>query len=423
MNPAALHENKEVPAISDQLRPRAHAWGIVLILTLVALTSYRFPALWELWQINHYPTFIDAAVIVAGAESVRHHIDPMYFNPYDAFHRTLNYPRIWQALAVVLTPGSTLILAFTFWGAFLGSLIPVIRQSRQVPVLIVVASIFNPSVILALERGNCDLLIMALIVAAVCAFEYNRLLSFLLWIAATVLKLYPLFAAAYLIGPIKRREFYLAVAVLLIPALYEIQNIHDLSAIRAGTPDTIYGYGRACLPLVAAEIGFKIGPPLLLGYWILLASPLLGVRASLPEVNNHLPSTDHRYRLSTQFFLAGAGVFLGTFLLGSNHEYRQIWLILCLPHLFSSQSSLKVRVISRCAALSILTTLWSPVIIQFVAGELSSPTIALLFTHAIKGLTYICLGLLWTGMVWERVKEGVACFRSDSRSSVGTATV
>lgn len=403
MNPSALPSKTDVSAPTE-LRPQWQAWAFVVALTVVALSCFHFPVLWGFWQINHYPGFMDAAVITAGAESVRHHIDPMYFNPYDAHHRRLNYPRVWQALSVFLSPDSTPILAFTFWGTFLISLFPILRYSNRVPLLLIIAAVFSPSVILAFERGNCDLLIMALVIGAVYAFEHNRLLSLLLWIAAFMLKLYPLFAGGHLVKNLTRKNIYIAAAVLLLPAVYELQHLQDLLAIRAGTPDTMYGYGGTCFRLVAAEAGIKIGDGGLVVYAIFLALPLLGFFV----VPTELRDEDRKDVLSTRLFIASAGIFTGTFILGSNQEYRQIGLIACLPYLFAPQSNYKLKLITTYSWLSLLITFWNPFLVQYMPNDIASPVSTLLFIQVIKYTTYLSLGFLWCHQAKGRIRSVLA---------------
>lgn len=389
MNPSA-----QAAINGPRLAFKRHTW-IAFVALAIAASSAIFPKLWTIWQFNTYPSFIDASVIAAGAESVRHHIDPLYKNPFDQRHRTLNYPRVWQSLAVVVGQGSTPYLAFSFWAAFFVALAGFLRRAGPSAWWLLLLTCCSPCVMLALERGNCDLLIWALMVGAAFAKERSWTLSALIWLLAVMLKLYPLFAAPFLIQRVTRREFILAGLAVAAVGIYELQHLQDLVAIRAGTPDAPDGYGRSCITQLLQLVGHTPSPLFNYIWMTVLVTPFaLGLRLFNQSRGGASQPPNTSRSLSRAFFLIGAWVFLGTFLIGTNQEYRLMWLTLCIPHCWQCARTSRMGTLGWIAIVSILLAQWSLVVIKALPLLVSSELHQLLVIQALKSTAYVSIGAL-----------------------------
>lgn len=265
--------------------------------------------------------------------------------------RRFNYPPVWLLLgrlgidgadtpwlAVALGTGAVLVLAGLFRG----------RPVRQG--LVGAVGLLSPSVTLAFERGNVDLLIFTLVGGAALLFReahaVRRWGASALLGGAVVLKLYPVFGVTLLARFTKKTAAVIA-ALSAFSLLYLAAMAPWLALIRANTPHTsAYAYGYL-VPFLALEeelaprFGWDLAglvdsalPAIALAL-VLAVAGAVAVRAwrrgrVLPVVSGGTAGTA---------FLLGAGIFCGTFLLGTDFQYRLIFLLLCLPQLLDWRKS------------------------------------------------------------------------------------
>jgi hypothetical protein len=264
------------------------------------------------------PEFADARVITSAWECARQGFDVLAQNPCDPWARPMNYPRLW------LLPGllgwgqeQTAWLALALAMLFVVAVLAFIGPLGRAPTLVYLAALCSPTVLLALERGNNDQAMFALVVGGVMATARGQgLAAGSAILAATVLKFYPVVAVGALRGP--RIRFL----VLLAAAAYFVISLADVRLIIMATPrDASLGYGLATngavlLPMI---------PPLASTAVLVAVGTALAV-----WVGARLPLIDGDPR-SLSAFTAGALVFLATYLLGPSWDYRLIFLLLCLP--------------------------------------------------------------------------------------------
>lgn len=172
------------------------AVGILLVLLYGgALLRGDSPAQWwKAWGVPAMePAFFDASVIGAWFELRAAGEDPSTNNPLDSLERTLNYPPtifVFSALGWTraTTPVVGAILAIVYVGCVFLLTAGVSRNEAVYWSLLVCA----PAGLLAVERGNLDVLILGLVVCAVRMVHRP-------WIAAAALglaALWKLFAIA-----------------------------------------------------------------------------------------------------------------------------------------------------------------------------------------------------------------------------------
>ncbi len=288
---------------------------------------------WRMWNIPvAWPPFMDVRVITAGAEAHRRGLDPMVANPTDSSQRPLNYPRIWQGLyALGYGPADTVftgVALMLLFGVGLGVFVPRIDTSG---VALILAALFSPAVLLGLERGNTDLLMFFLLAVAIAAARRGPILAMCLVLLAFVLKLFPLFGAAVILGQPRRTALrWLAVAAV-IAALYVGLTFGDLEKISAATPrDTWLSYGFNVLWMKVAAGNAMLGSwtrgltfGMLLGLAFAAGAWWHGGRAGEAKDGPHANA-----------FRVGAACYVGTFLAGNNFVYRLVFLIFAIPQLW-----------------------------------------------------------------------------------------
>ena len=294
--------------------------------------------------------FGDTRGLTSGWECTRRGIDVLPANPCDYSDRPANYPRIWMAASILgLGAGSTLAVGLLFVTAFLVAALAVLpSRARPRDAVVYAAAICSPAVMLGVERGNADLLVFAVVALAVLLYrrEERSILSHALILFAAVLKLFPIFAAGWLIRRGSRRALIGFAVIMGAFAIYALATLGDIRTIQHVTPqsdDFSYGVRVFSERLAAAVYSFAghvgaAGSLRQLGYrvWDLVvvavvAGPILHFRrwfrAQLPDERNPAAQRD------LDLFVAGAGIYLCTYVLFRSFDYRLACLLLTLPQL------------------------------------------------------------------------------------------
>jgi Glycosyltransferase family 87 len=315
------------------------------ILT-VSLATDAFD-LWRYLGVLHIKgPFEDMRVITSGWECTRRGIDVLAENPCDPFHREMNYPRIWTELAPLgLGQGSTVALSLAAWVAFYLAVFLSVGRLTLGEGIVYSAVLLSPSVMLGVASANNDLLIFALVAAAVSALHARRSVvraaSYGLFLLAALLKLYPVFAFTVLLRQAPRRAALALAFSLIVFALYVAATLDDLRLIDRGTPrPTRIAYGASVLAK-GVENRFAHLPgsgvlaesptrALLYAGSLLLASGLAVWLAGRLRPMPEAARTDRTF----DAFLAGASIYVGTFFVpGTNWDYRLVFLLLTIPQL------------------------------------------------------------------------------------------
>jgi hypothetical protein len=299
-------------------------WLAPLTILYIALAS-DWVDTWKTFAVPSFrPPFMDLCAITNGVKVHQQGGDPLLDNPEDPFHRALPYPRIWVQLFswLGIRESHTRILGITFCVLYLiciSWLILKIESSLGAILLMIAALSLAP--LLALERGNIDLFIFFLLFVGCNAT--NRFLKSGIFLAATVLKVYPI--AAQAVDAIRRplKENRVAITAVAVAAAVWIWKWRELGAIRRAAPvSTTLAFGMLSLKLQAEYVNGA-----------LLAISLVACAVILAMAWMARPSLDGVIRNSRfgEMFLVFAGTYAFTFAVGSNYNYRLILLIPTLP--------------------------------------------------------------------------------------------
>lgn len=297
-------------------------------------------------------SYADAWVIAAGSESLSRRFDPLRENPYDPWGRPMNYPRVVASIAhaagVRTSDAPTLGLCFI--AVFLLAISTLFSGLSARGAWVLVALVLSPPALFAVERANLDLLIFA----GVCSLRLHAIG----WIASTTLfalasvKLYPAFACIALWDT--RKRFMLGTALICV--IYAILIYPDLVLIRQVTPhQAILSWGVSTLATNLRMPAFE-WLSWLIAVAIVSASLLAGLRSrgTVAAAQNPL------YLRSS---LAAAAIFIGCFFLGTNFNYRMIFLLLPAAWLLGIAFSDHVGVMStradRYALAAVVMACWS----------------------------------------------------------------
>jgi hypothetical protein len=196
---------------------------------------------------------------------------------------------------------------------------------------------------MGVERGNLDLLILALVGSAALIYEERRIGrtcgALALLGLGVALKLFPMFCVS-IAARFSRKTFIFACATAALSLIYLDLALKYVFLIRRNVPTTFilsYGYKAIFLGVdhVRSEAGLR--PIGLADTWVPASTAAVVLMcAAIVAVNNF---RNRREFCSVDMsaagtaFLFGAGIYCGTYLLGTNFIYRLMFLLLCVPQL------------------------------------------------------------------------------------------
>lgn len=304
----------------------------VTVMIVAALTVFGWAPTWNFIGVpTMTPHFADMRTVQGGLESLSYGLNPQIENPGDPWGRRMNYPSVWLDLAAFLqfdielnfTASVTAFLA-------LAALSILYLNTRFASVWMLLVSL-SSAILLGFERGNNDLLVFTLVTFASFA---PRGVALGLVIISGMLKIFPLVAGAIFLDSWRRFAVFFVAATVSVAIL-----LPELGQIRAGVPQSAWlSYGSNSLSSAAERTRFGLfTPPLIFSAFLVMVSAALYFLVERPQV----PSSVVPFSLEQRLYLAGGSIFIGTFLISSNFDYRLVFLILCVPYLVARRGLLR----------------------------------------------------------------------------------
>lgn len=279
------------------------------------------------------PSFLDARGIIAAAESAREGFDPILNNPHDPMARPANYPRLWYwpFLALNIHDNSTAVLGFFLAATFYGCIMLFVGRLRLRDGFIWGFFLCAPPTMLALERGNNDVVVFILLTIALIARRFSAIIaagSYTLLGLCAALKLYP--AAAFCLAVRERTR--LAWTMLTLTGLTFVVYIYtireQIKAISRVLPHPYkYAYGYRVFADWCNADDYSAIP------WFLPFLALLVVFAFAGVTRLHSVRIFEIPRSMLDGLMVGSSLYLFTFVLNNNSNYRLIFLLFTFPAL------------------------------------------------------------------------------------------
>jgi hypothetical protein len=280
------------------------------------------------------PYFADLRGIVAGSERLRAGIPPETADLHDPWNRPYNYPRLWlYSDRLGFNVNTVMAFGYGMGGLFLVSSFFVVGRLDAFAGLTAGLFLISYAVMFGLERANVDLLMFALLALAL---ELRRIpsLSALVIALAAILKLHPVFAFFALLTPPWKKTLPWIGVGLLVSAVGILDHFREFMTAMSYAPNMrsgILSFGMTSLGVDFMERFHRpdLFPEVLMSGVVMLILAV-GVGARIRPFLD-IESLGERELCA---FRMGAGIYLGSFLLGTNHDYRAIFLFFCLPMLF-----------------------------------------------------------------------------------------
>ena len=312
------------------------------------------------------PYFLDFAVVSSAAMAIESGLDPQVVNSDDPRQRLLNYPSVvaWWAYSLGLHTdlGSELGPILMVSVFILGAALFLRRHGIEYRWAIVV---LLPS-LFAIERGNLDLLALSLVLFA--TLSRSALTFTLLVGCASLTKVFPLVALP-VIALTRRptiKQYFAIIGVGVGLAIYLLPQLGFLSSQNAAMGWASFGLETNVQLFAAAT-----GAPGLLGValWLIFTvalTMLLWVR--MPPLTVTGPTLEAAMVATT--------IYVATFLVGSQYDYRMVFLLLLLPAISKIEASwlrflfVTVIVISGSYPLAAMLGDWALITVMFAKNAL-----------------------------------------------------
>ncbi len=308
---------------------------------LLARGGYDAWGHFGVWTLR--PSFLDMRSVTSAWECARRGIAVLPVNPCDPLDRPANYPTVWLLPSHIgLGQSSTVPLAIATAAVFLVAALAVVpRRAGLLEGVVYGLALCSPSVMLGIERGNVDLLMFALVVLAVLLLRRDgaaAIASPLILLFAAILKLFPILAAPVLARLSSRRALLALAGVGVVFGVYALATLDTIREIRRVVPQSsAYSYGIKPFGVWASNLlgayGLDISPTFcdVLAAGVIVAGAVflwgrLRRRSESPQGNREA-------QRDLDFFVSGSAVYVATFCLFQNFEYRMVFLLLAVPQL------------------------------------------------------------------------------------------
>lgn len=339
-----LHSNSEIEIIMLKFyQSKSQLFFLFVFGTFIVI----WWSLLFIWNFNimqylcasMFPPFADLATITYSVDAYRAGVDPYISTAFDPYHRVYNYPKLWIDIFnfLNLTGSKTYFIAMgsiLFYLSLLSILLIKNNLSKKQTVLCALL-LLSPVHFLLLERANGDLYILSACLLSFLLLKIDNILlnyvSLFILLLCFSLKLYPIvFLVPFLLGINSKKQLLISLSLLFlyIPT-YLYFNLETLKLISQNTPQVCYlSYGRRVIFQQFIEEKLVIN---VLSIVTVLICTIAVVWRALPKIKMEKLNQVDLNSFSTSLFLSGGLVYLFTFLLGNNFEYRLIFLYLCIP--------------------------------------------------------------------------------------------
>lgn len=347
---------------------------LIWLSILLLFKGYGYTQTWELWKIpTESPLFSDFRLIPGSAETFRMGIEPSVRNPGDPHKRKFNYPTFWRLFFYTgITQADTIWISILMIVLFFAGVFLFPQRLRVSDAIWMLFIVFSPASMLLYERGNVDLIVFFLCVGIVLATDYSGYAAAALLMVGTVVKLFPFFGITVLFRESRQRFIWLSAGCLFVLLAYMYVTWESVSVswnltmrgkdISYGANVFSYRYAEALSQFfsqwsVDSQVAgiLRIGPILLASILVFIAG-IAGMRE-----REALTASSER---NLAAFRMGASIYIGTFLLGNNWDYRLAFLVLVLPQLLEwTRSSIKkYRTVALASLFAVLASCWHFVI-------------------------------------------------------------
>jgi hypothetical protein len=318
--------------------------------------------------------FTDLRDVLVAMECTRRGFDILAVGPcMPTAAMSPNYPRLWMVLAPLGLGGrDTEWLGITLSVLFFLCVLWMAGKLNFGGAVVYSLAVASPSVMLAIERNNVDVIIFIMLCVALGLLAYlpqraGRAISYSLVFLTALLKLFPIFASAVLLRERKKIALGGLIGMATVFTAYAVSIFGDLQKIDARVlrSDGL-AFGRSILPglLTNSELfrrvfGFALQPSQ--ATWLsIIGMAGVMVLAYLIAVRTQKGFTEgESATFPVDAFRIGAAIYIGAFAIGNHIDYRLIFTLFTLPLLVAwTKHDSRWRIGSLLGLLGLISTLY-----------------------------------------------------------------
>lgn len=321
---------------------------IFLNLTIVVFASIQVLTDWSLlkyWKMAGTVRFMDLNLVLQSADCYENEGLNVYshqigekcaYNYGSTLIRILSFLKIGESSTFIFGLFAILVISISL------SLVELVsRKKTFAQYTFILALILSPPILLLMERGNVDTLILACLIVVIALIIRNKiLLAFIVIALITLFKFYPIVLFGLILIKIKKR--WVSLVALGLISLVSFQVFNDISQGPGYINIFWASFGSPIWGIYAGYIGIDIKYELsiILGACIFLVLLFL-VNGLLKRTKSSIP----RERIFDSegvetLFTYTSTIFLFCYLLGMNFDYRLVFFLICnLILIFASNLS------------------------------------------------------------------------------------
>jgi hypothetical protein len=268
-----------------------------------------------------------------------------------------------------LDQSHTIVLSTVLIGAMFLAFAGLVQRVPAGTGLVLALAACSPAVMFAVERANMDIALFTLLVVSILLWRAfpapAQILSPMLVLLAATAKLYPVFALPAFLFARSRLAARAALVCAAAFLAYVLYNRHDVAHVaEIATQGQYFSYGsRILLAHLYHQVGADrwAGPAAV--KQLLAAIPIALIAIAIAIRVHRLRRVSAAAEAGAPWLVAfhvGALIYLGTFALANNFDYRLVFLLLTLPQIIAWAGG-RVRPVSSLAATTlvmILVMLW-----------------------------------------------------------------
>ena len=291
------------------------------------------------------PPFSDLDSITKTLLSKSYGFDVYLENPHDPTHGVYIYPSIWLSIFDFLNLNNInnfrifnfiiiLIYFFVIQDIYL-------KNPKKISKLILIIFFFSTTNFLILERLNIEIVIFSLIYFAI--ISKNKIFKTLFFLAAVVGKVFPIFSIFLFIN--NKRFFY---SILLSTLLYFFLIKEEIYYMSTNMIEyaRIFAYGSGSISKAIFYYSREYNLFIDNENYIYLKSLIIILFSIIAiiffKINFIFGNKSLKKSISLDdcLFLAGGGIYLGTFIFTANVDYRLIFLLFTFSFMIKINNSL-----------------------------------------------------------------------------------
>ena len=266
-------------------------------------------------------------------------------NPYDPAHGAYMYPSIWLSIFDFLKlyeQTNFKILNFIVILIYFIIIQDIyLRNLENISKLSIIIFFFSTTNFLIIERLNIEIIIFSLIYYTI--ISRNYILKSLLFLIALAGKVFPIFSIFLFIA--NKRFFYLILSLSILYLFSIKEEVYFMStnmieyarifAYGSGSiSKAIYYYSREYNLFINDE-NYIYLKSIIIFLFSVIAIILLKINFMFGA-----KSLEKNITLDDSLFLAGGGIYLGTFIFSANVDYRLVFLLLTFSSMLKINNSL-----------------------------------------------------------------------------------